>query len=203
MGEQYAIQQGESLITIAHKFGFLNYKTIYNHPKNADFRKLRPNPNLIHPGDPLYIPDKAPKKEKCATGKGHTFVVGRDIRRIELKILDIDGEPLKKTPYRLFLDGNLFTEADTDGSGVLHADIPLKAKEGRLEILHYIWPLKLDHLNPVKDVTDDGISGIQGRLRNLGYKTGNVDGILGPHTRAAIRAFQSDHLPGNVTGEPD
>jgi hypothetical protein len=203
MGENYSIQQGESLVTIAHKFGFLNYTTIYNHPQNVDFRKLRPNPNLIHPGDLLYIPDKEQKEVARATGQAHTFVVKRDVRRIEIKVLDIDGEALTQTPYKLFLDGELFSEKQTDGSGTLREVIPLKAREGTLEILHYSWPLNFDHLNPIKEARDDGISGIQGRLRNLGYKTGAVDGTLGPRTRAAIRDFQTDHLPDNVTGEPD
>lgn len=203
MGVQYTIQQGESLVTVAHKFGFLNYKTIYDHPKNADFRKRRPNPNLIHPGDSLYIPDKFIRYEKCETGKRHTFAVKPDTRRIEVKVLDIDGEPLKSTAYELLLDSKPFSSKQTDGSGVLRETIPREAKEGTLKILHYVWTLKLDHLNPVKNTADDGVSGIQARLRNLGYDTGAIDGILGPRTQAAIRAFQSDHMPDNVTGEPD
>src|SRR4051812_29357264 len=105
MGEYYTIQQGESLSTIAHKLGFKSYKTIYNHPQNGDFRELRPNPNLIHPGDKLYIPDKEGKSEECASGKTHRFVITRDVRRIEIKVLDIDNQPLVETPYKLFLDG--------------------------------------------------------------------------------------------------
>jgi peptidoglycan hydrolase-like protein with peptidoglycan-binding domain len=47
---------------------------------------------------------------------------------------------------------------------------------------------------------DRGISGVQGRLRNLGYDPGEVDGVLGERTRAAIRAFESHNsLP--VTGD--
>ena len=37
------------------------------------------------------------------------------------------------------------------------------------------------------------VSGTQSGLRELGYDPGPIDGILGPRTRAAIRAYQKDH----------
>ena len=46
------------------------------------------------------------------------------------------------------------------------------------------------------------IETIQVRLVDLGYDVGEVDGLLGPRTHAALRAFQADQgLP--VTGLPD
>jgi peptidoglycan hydrolase-like protein with peptidoglycan-binding domain len=46
------------------------------------------------------------------------------------------------------------------------------------------------------------IETIQVRLLDLGYDAGEVDGLLGPRTRAALRAFQADRgLP--ATGLPD
>jgi peptidoglycan hydrolase-like protein with peptidoglycan-binding domain len=38
-----------------------------------------------------------------------------------------------------------------------------------------------------------GTRAIQRRLAELGYKPGPVDGLVGPRTRAAIRAFERDH----------
>ena len=45
-----------------------------------------------------------------------------------------------------------------------------------------------------------GIANLQRNLRRLGYEPGPIDGILGAKTRAAIRAFQTDHGL-QVTGE--
>jgi peptidoglycan hydrolase-like protein with peptidoglycan-binding domain len=46
------------------------------------------------------------------------------------------------------------------------------------------------------------IETIQHRLVDLGYDVGATDGLLGPRTRAALRAFQADRrLP--ITGLPD
>ncbi len=52
----YEVAGGDTLLDIAVSFGFHSYKPIYNHPNNSEFRRKRPNPNLIHPGDVIYIP---------------------------------------------------------------------------------------------------------------------------------------------------
>src|SRR4051812_23195035 len=44
--------------SIAHDFGFLNFETILNHPKNAELKKNRANPQVLFPGDEVFIPDK-------------------------------------------------------------------------------------------------------------------------------------------------
>jgi dGTP triphosphohydrolase len=47
----------------------------------------------------------------------------------------------------------------------------------------------------------NGTRAIQQRLADLGYKPGKVDGLMGPRTRAAIRAFERDNgMP--QTGKP-
>ena len=42
------------------------------------------------------------------------------------------------------------------------------------------------------DDTQAGVAAIQRALARLGYDPGSADGVLGPKTRAAIRAFQAD-----------
>jgi len=58
---------------------------------------------------------------------------------------------------------------------------------------------------PAQDAPAQGvwdIAGIQRRLADLGYDAGEVDGLLGPKTRQALRAYQADRgLP--ATGLPD
>ncbi len=45
------------------------------------------------------------------------------------------------------------------------------------------------------------LSGIQGRLKNMGYYVGDIDGETGPATEFAIRQFQSKNRL-EVTGVP-
>ncbi len=52
----YKIVTGDTLTAIAAKFKIPDWHTIYNDSWNADFRKLRPDPNKIQPGDVINIP---------------------------------------------------------------------------------------------------------------------------------------------------
>jgi N-acetylmuramoyl-L-alanine amidase len=49
-------------------------------------------------------------------------------------------------------------------------------------------PLAIGEIDPA-----DTVSGAQGRLRDLGYNVGPIDGDLGPQTRTALKTFQKDH----------
>jgi len=57
----HVIKSGESMWSIAKAYGFLDWRELYNHSANAVFRKLRPDPGHVLPGDKLFIPEtKAP-----------------------------------------------------------------------------------------------------------------------------------------------
>jgi hypothetical protein len=53
----------------------------------------------------------------------------------------------------------------------------------------------------IPEATQQIVQTIQSRLNVLGYNAGSEDGVLGPKTRRAIEAFQSDQNIA-VTGEP-
>ena len=63
MSSVHTVVQGEHLSGIANKYGFTSYKTIWDHAQNAELKKKRQNPNVIFPGDELFIPDKGQKEE--------------------------------------------------------------------------------------------------------------------------------------------
>jgi len=52
----YIVKPGDSLGAIAKRVGVASWRELYNHPRNAEFKRKRPNPNVIHPGDKLYVP---------------------------------------------------------------------------------------------------------------------------------------------------
>jgi len=51
----YTVVRGDSLSSIGQRHG-VDWNKIYNHPSNIAFRTKRPNPNLIEPGDVIFIP---------------------------------------------------------------------------------------------------------------------------------------------------
>lgn len=194
MPERYAVVAGDCLSSIAEDFGFADYRSIYDDPINADFRRLRPNPNLIHPGDVIQIPDKEGKFDNKATGALHQFTVRTTKRFLRLRMLNSEGAKLADADYTLQVDGEE-RKGTTDGDGFLHEPIPRRASKASLQIGGARWRLNIGHLNPIDKTPGAGILGVQQRLANLGYHPGAIDGIDGPRTQAAVRAFQEDHPP--------
>ncbi len=53
----YTVVSGDTLSGIAARYGW-SWQNLYHHAENTDFRALRPNPDLIHPGDVLWVPSQ-------------------------------------------------------------------------------------------------------------------------------------------------
>jgi N-acetylmuramoyl-L-alanine amidase len=174
---------------------------------NSAFRKLRPDPNVLFPGDVLYIPDKKVKNESCQTTLVHVFQLIKKETRLRMIVKDIDGTLLAGKKYKLTVAGQVHEDVLPD-TALLDQPIPPDALDGELKVwveeaypdFADTWTLKLGHLDPVEDLT-----GVQARLNNLGYDCGPVDGVNGPRTKAAVRAFQKnqgldvDGIPGPNT----
>lgn len=202
--DTHTVEQGDCLSSIADLYGFADYRTIYDHSANAALKQNRPNPNVLLPGDTVVIPDKEQKEISCAAGQQHIFQVQRPTTFLRLRIQDDQNKGFANKKYRLTIDG-VRTEGQTDGDGLITQKISPSAINGNLLVWIYDdphaspvpFPLDLGHLDPVTEV-----SGVQGRLNNLGFDCGSVDGVMGPDTEDALRAFQTQMgLP--VTGQPD
>lgn len=202
MPRDHVVQQGECLFSIAKKEGFDDWRTIYGDPANANFRILRPNPNLILPGDVIIIPDKIPFADQIPTGATHTFVVTVQKTLLRLKVDDT-----RQMKFQLTV-GEDQKEGTTDKDQTIEMEIRADADAGVLKSWPAeftspeeagdkltTWNLKIGHLDPPSAVT-----GIQARLINLGYDPGPLDGILGPRTKAALRLFQADNSSLKVDG---
>jgi len=196
MASTHTVQQGEYLSSIAQQYGFADWHTLYDHPQNADFKNLRPNPDIIEPGDEIFIPDKDPKQEAGATETRHKFQVATPKVFIHVVLKDSDGAPIANEPYTLTVSG-LSLKGTTDGNGLVQQQIPMGADDAELSLgnLPLTWPLRIGHLDPVREEDDKSgvISGIQARLKNLGFDCGEVDNILGDKTRAALIGFQEKY----------
>ncbi len=202
MAQVHTVQQGECFTVIARKYGFADFRTIYDHPQNAELKRKRPDPNLLYPGDQIVIPDRALKTEDLPTGSSHRFVVTATRRLLRINVEDACGHHVGNEPYQLTV-GGLELTGTTGGSGELEHPIPTDAEQARLTIKGHTFELDIAHLNPLTaDSPDRGVSGAQGRLLNMGYDVGAVDGDLGSQTRQALEQFQRDNGL-EVSGELD
>jgi hypothetical protein len=197
MPETHVVKQGETFPSIADRHGFSDWKAIWDAQANAAFRKLRPNPMVLLPGDVVTIPDKKPlEKTPCAAGQEHEVVIHRHPMYLVLELVDIDGEPFPTgTNYTLELGTkNKKVKGSLGANGKLKEKIPptiskatltleLEVSKGtktKIEML-----LLIGHLDPA-----DSVTGCQQRLNNMGYTAGKPDGMFGNLTGAALRDFQ-------------
>lgn len=193
MSTVHVVQQGECLSSIAAQYG-IPWKKIYNHPDNADFRRKRPDPNIICPGDQLQIPDLEQRKEEKSTDQKHVFVLERPKTTISIILQDEMGRPLANKKYIMQITGGSGPDVDVKGTtgsdGLVEQEIPADATDGELTVFAsgggYSWTLALGHLDPLEE-----ISGLQHRLHNLGYDTDTATpGQFDDVTRDALKAFQ-------------
>ncbi len=190
---QITVRQGDCLTKIAARFGFADYRVIYNHPDNAEFKKRRPNPDVIFPGDVLVIPDKEDKSVAVPTGGKHRFQVKRPPKRVlRIAFRTSEDQPLAGAGYTLSF-GDQEIEGETDGDGVLEAEVPHDLDRATLLIDGAEHDLQVGSLNPITSAPDGGVSGAKARLANLGYDAPPVDGKMDVATAAALAAFQRDH----------
>ena len=189
MASNYKIKQGEHVSRIAKQFGFADYRTIWDHPNNAALKDLRKNPNVLAPGDQLFIPDKQLRKESRPTGATHRFKAPATALMLRVVVKNMDDQPVANTPCKLQVEGQTF-QLTTDGSGKIEKEIPKAAENGKLTIGDQEFPIRIGHLDPV-----DQISGYRARLNNLGYNAGDSDDENDPQLRSAVEEFQCDqHL---------
>jgi len=182
----YVVRKGDCLASIASAHGFHRWQTIYDAPENEAFRKKRPNPNVIHPGDRLFIPEKQTREEERAASKSHQFRLHRSKWLLRLELRDESLKGLEGVPYTLDVAGAPTITGKTGVNGLVEAAVPASAQSATLRLAGRTIALRLAGLDPVRRV-----SGVQQRLNNLGFNAGAADGKLGPRTRRALSAFQA------------
>lgn len=195
MPTTHTVEPGECLSSIAYHYKLASWQVIYDDPHNADFRTKRPNPNLIYAGDELYIRDVEPRSEDVPADSRHIFVVKFPPTYINIRVQDLDEQPIGGAPYELKLDAVTLT-GNTDDDGWIRSKIPAWAELGALKVWPnpddqdtvIEWEAKLGHLDPVEET-----SGVKGRLKNLGYACGEVNGVEDDDYTNAVIQFQTDN----------
>jgi len=183
--------QGEYLGKLAFELGFDAAK-VWNDPQNADLRGKR-DPNVLCPGDVLYVPDARPAWLSFSAGTTNRFrgrVPTVDVT-LTFNVWDraMAGEPC-------IVEGlGAPRELSTDGEGRLKVAVPVTVAELFVKFpkrgtTHHVL---VGHMDPI-----DQPSGVAKRLAHLDYRRRSDGEDLAP----AIRRFQAAQgLP--VTGVLD
>ncbi len=195
----YVIRAGDDLDLLAARMGF-DAGEVWNDDQNRELRERRQDPNVLAPGDVVYLPEPHDEPQRLAahTTNRYRAAVGRV--RLDLLLTAGGPEPLANEPYEVRGAGAPIS-GRSDGQG--HATIEVPARVRELELL---LPeqgtrsvLRLGHLDPASDA-----SGVRTRLANLGYLP--PYDLLPPYMRperspaeleheltAALRRFQGEH----------
>jgi N-acetylmuramoyl-L-alanine amidase len=193
MTQQHTVAQGETLLRIARQYGYKTSTALYNHPSNAEFKALRPDPNLIFQGDIITIPAKKEKFMPLRASSINTFVVQNEKEYFRLQVSFEDGEDI--TGKRIVLNigsQTIDTVLPSDGlieleltsNDALTGSVDLYLKEGDSTPTKS-FTVQVGTLDPVET-----LSGVQGRCNSLGFDCGTVDGVNGSKTIAGVKGFQ-------------
>lgn len=187
MSIRITIRQGQCIECIAFEYGFFP-KTIWDHPDNTELKTLRRDHNVLQSGDVIVVPDLRQRYENAVTEKRHRYR-RKGVPSRFILVLEEGGEPRANERYVLWIDGES-REGKTDQNGALSESISPGAQKGRLQIGEgedqEEFLLNFGYVDPIDD-----LSGVQGRLKNLGLYDGPLDGKPSDDTTAAIAAFQA------------
>lgn len=96
MPTDYLVETGDCVSSIAYENGFF-WETIWNHPKNANLKSERKDPNILKEGDVVFVPDLTVKQLDRATDKRHTFVRKGAPAKLRFRIME-EPKPNQSKP---------------------------------------------------------------------------------------------------------
>jgi Putative peptidoglycan binding domain len=199
----YTVQQGDYVSKLAAERGFSDFSTIWDHPQNQELKKQRTTPNVLAPGDKLFIPDKETRTEPRATDATHEFVLSGKPLKLRIVIHDMADKPVSGKPCDLKVTGSPdVSPLSTNGTGLVEREIKPDAAAGTLKLKDDGLPINLDLELKIGDLDPlDTVTGQKARLNNLGYDAGEVNDEVTLQFKSAVEEFQCDHKPLAVDGD--
>ena len=197
----HTVRQGEHISRLAKENGLASYLTIWNHPENCELKAKRKNPNVLYPGDEIFIPDMDPSPRDANTDKTHSYQLNGKPLHLRIIVQDQTGKPLPNQQALLLIDGK-FKTVQSGGDGLIDEPIPATIEQATLTFqgqepaFQEPVELRVGYLDPI-----DTESGWVARLNNLGYRAGSVDaaedGQEDPEAQkmrqSAVEEFQCDN----------
>jgi len=231
MPEDYTVREGDCIASLAYGRGLL-WQKVWNHPTNADLKSQRKDPNILFPGDHVFLPDKEPKTLDRPTEQRHKFVKKGTPAKLRLRILEDQLPEVPphdnptEAPPRHFTgedpDTSSITEnqqpranapytlvidgktttGETDSEGRIEVSIPPNANTGRLTLEPGTLRETIMNLNLGYLDPAGTNAGIKTRLAHFGFDCGDRTNDVTPAFQDAVRTYQESRGL-NATGEMD
>ena len=187
----YVVRQGDYLAKLAYTHGF-DAKAVWEHTKNAPLRHLRHSPDLLYPGDVVYLPSQAARGLPIVRGGEHSFRAQRATTSLTLSFSDEAG-PLANESFVVQGDG-VEQEGCSDAVGSITIDVPVTAQH--VQVLFpqrkLVFPVRIGFMDPLDETT-----GLRKRLHHLGYLVDldleDPPELAQAQLTAAVAAFQRQH----------
>jgi hypothetical protein len=163
-GIVHRVEGGETASSIAERFGFLHFATIWSHASNARLRAARSDSHVLLAGDEIVVPAKRTRTFSAPTGRETTLTVFTEELHVKLRAVGIDGAHVEVDPASVLVDDG--EVAPVAAGGVVDVVVPRDAKtlaitpvKGTLAI-----EVEVGTLPPLREA-----GGAGGRLENLGF----------------------------------
>ncbi|MCA9619430.1 MAG: peptidoglycan-binding protein [Myxococcales bacterium] len=205
----YVVRQGDHLARLAAERGF-DAAEVWNHDANRELRERRRNPQVLAPGDVIYLPEARQSRLRLTAKSQNRYQADMPTVRVD-QVLTFGARPLADERYEVHgLGGEpLLRRTDREGRARFEAPAHLRHVHLYLPDQNVAALVQIGHLDPE---TED--QGLRDRLAHLGYLLPRgllppslAGDVADPATRAreiedALRRFQRDReLPEN--GAPD
>lgn len=191
----YVVKPGDGIESIAYFHG-LFWQTVWNDSNNATLKDARKDPNVLLPGDRVFLIAKRRKEVSKQAEQRHRFKRKGVPHVVRVRFGDWKDKPIANMHADVNVDGKLI-DATTDADGMLEIPISPGARRAKVRFDNgHEFTIDLGHLDPVTETV-----GVQQRLRNLGLHSGTLSGQLDPATVTALKQFQASESL-DITGEP-
>jgi len=191
------VEPGECVLSIAESEG-MPWTRIWEAPENAALAELRGKPNILLPGDEVYVPDLEPREESGVTEQKHKFRAKRGVE-LRIRIHTLKG-PRKNEPFHLEVDGKKIkgTTEKTSAEGLAVIRVPASLRRAVLVVgkMEDEYELFIGFMDPA-----DTVTGQHARLQNMGYDVGGVQTEWDAASVSAIRQFILEHDAQDTAGD--
>ena len=218
----YEVVSGDCIDSIALRHGLFP-ETLWNHSSNAELKKSRKDPNVLFPGDKLFIPDIRLKQVDSPTEKKQRFRRKGVPAKLKLRFLKAKDTPPKAEESQASGDDDCssysesaaaappqemepianaafrldvegqITEGQSDGDGVVKVSIPPNALRAVITFYPGTPDAKEFPLALGEMDPIDTIVGARKRLCNLGYPVSTAENEMSHELMDVIGRFQQDN----------